>query len=195
MSRSSRIFIQPLESRTLLSGWGFSGGFGQKFSGGGKGHFSPIPNPPDATIQADLTAVQNAKTQLQTDWKADGPTIKADLMALAAARKTARADVSSTLTTQLTTDQGTLKTAIQTLHTDFKDGASSTTITADKSAVKTDETAVQNDQAAINSAINANPAVVAAQTQLTTDSATIKADQSALQAAEQKLWTDIKDNA
>ena len=50
MKNSSRQFVDVLESRRLLSGTVLGG------------HFTPTP--PDATIQADLTAVKAAETAL-----------------------------------------------------------------------------------------------------------------------------------
>ena len=103
------------------------------------------PPAPDATIQADLAAVKAAQTQLVTDWKADGPTIVADEKALAAAKQAAYAALPSSVTTQLKTDQTTVQTDLKKLFTDYISGASSTQITADKTALQTAWQAVQTD--------------------------------------------------
>ena len=54
---------------------------------------------------------------------------------------------------------------------------------------------VQTDFKTIQSDVDADPAVVAAQNKLTTDSATVTADQKVLQTALTKLQTDIRNHA
>ena len=174
-----RNFLEGLESRTFLSitpgGW--------------------TPPKLDATITADIKAVSAAQSQLSTDWKAAGPTIAADTKALGVAIKAAKAAVPTSLTTQLKTDEGTVLTDLKTLFKDYWTHAPAATITADKAALKTAETAVANDGKAIQTSINTNAGVMAAQAKLTTDSATVTADGKALQAAISKLFTDLKNHA
>ena len=172
----NRTWFDVLESRTLLSG-------------------TPTPTPPDATIQADLAAVKAAQTQLAADWKTAAPTIEADEKALAAAKQAAYAALPSSVTGQLKTDQTTVQSDLKKLFTDYISGASSTQISADKTALQTAWQAVQADLKTIQTDVNNDPAVVAAQNKLTTDSATVTADQKTLQTDLSKLFTDLKNHA
>lgn len=176
-----RNFVQGLESRTFLSV--------------APAPATSSPPKPDATITADLSAIKAAEAKLAAAWKADGPTIATDQKALSKAIQTATADVPSTLTTKLKTDQGTVKTDETDLFNAYKSKAPAATIKADQTALNTALAAVAADGKAIQTSINTNAGVVAAQATLKTALAPINADQAAVQAAIAKLLTDLKDHA
>ena len=176
-------YIEPLESRTLLSVSPVA-------------HGTPEHHPVlSAAVQADLTTIAKDQKQLATDLKNLRPTLQADEKAVSAAIN-ALASKLAPLRTTLQSDETkwatTLRTDEKTL---FADRGNATKTAADKVQLQKDEaaakTALQADRAAIQKIIDTDPAVIAARAKRTADLKPITADAAKLQADYTQLHKDL----
>ncbi len=174
-------FVDELEGRALLSTM--------------QGPGSVWSNP---AVQADLAKIKTDTQTLVSDSKTAAPTIRTDQMAIQTAIKSAIANDSAVKTAQATlkTDQTAAQT---TLSKDWKAIWSAPSFSAAVAAAKvywadaaSAAKTIAADQKAIQTAINADPGVMAAEAKLQADEAPITHDQMTLQADYTQLATDVK---
>ncbi len=173
------ILVDELETRSMLSG------FGSLF-----GH---VP-PPNAAVQADRALIRTDTAKLIADIQTLAPTLQADRAAIESA-----VDASTTVTaarSKLTADRMASATAIRNDFQAIRAAATGKDAQAAFAQLRTDFkaqfTTLQTDQAAVQSAIKADPGVVAARAKLTADSAPIAADRAKIQADYAQLFVDLK---
>ncbi|HYE20770.1 MAG TPA: hypothetical protein VEA69_20150 [Tepidisphaeraceae bacterium] len=176
--------LDSLEHRMLLHG-------------GGHGRHIRIPDPPSATIQADLDAVKAAQTAVRAQEAALGRLLRADRRAIKAAVAALaptlqplydelKADALSWAKT-LRQDRNAIKVA-RRAGDDVALQAAKDKYAADQAAAKAE---LKADADAIKAVIDADPAVIAARAKYDADAAPLVAAQDVLKAAKQKLKDDI----
>ncbi len=186
-SPKTTLSMEILESRALPSGFSLSG-WGAFFNQ------SPA-------VQADLAKIQTDLQTLHTDLVNLGPTLKKDAQALQTAIASAEKNDATVVSAE-----ATLKTDTSTWNTKLKadwkavwnatsSSARQTAITQLKSDLTAAAKALQADHTAIQTAINADAGVQAAQAQLKTDTAPITTDEATLKADYTQLAADIKAEA
>jgi hypothetical protein len=185
--RTTTLGMELLESRALPSGfnWGALGAL-----------FNPSP-----AVQADLAKIETDLKALYTETKTLAPTLKADEQALQTAtanaikNDTTVSSAETTLKTAITTWEATLKADLLAVKDATSSSTRKTAITQLQSDLTAAATAIKTDRAAVQTAINADSGVQAAQAKLTTDSAPITADQATLKADYAQLQKDLQAEA
>src|SRR5438552_8465820 len=123
MNREFVFQVDGLESRRLLSGYGFHGGFGH-FGGLFGGHEHGGDASSDPTVAADLQKIKDDRQKLETDRQTLAPTLKADAQAIHDAidgLDSTLAPLKQTLKDDAGKWRDTIKTDFQTLYADRGD--------------------------------------------------------------------------